>query len=65
MAAAEFYIDPVQSGSATVASTIVVWSSETAITPPLVEAIVVGKYGAKGFSVLIRGVDLPNASSTN
>jgi hypothetical protein len=59
MASAEFYIDPEQLGSDIIASTIVDWSSEENISPPLIEAIVVGKYGTKGFSVLIRGVDLP------
>lgn len=59
MASAEFYIDPSESDAAAIAATVVEWSGETSITPPLVEAIVIGKYGAKGFSIHSRGVSLP------
>ena len=59
MASAEFYIDHGQSDNATVAATVVEWSSQASITTPLIEAIVVGKYGAKGFSIHSRGVSMP------
>jgi len=59
MASAEFYIDQGQSDTATVAATVVEWSSQASITAPLIEAIVVGKYGAKGFAIHNRGVSMP------
>lgn len=65
MAAAEFYIEPSQSDSTKIAATLLEWTSEAPISPPLIEAIVVGKYGAKGFSVLIRGINIPDTSSMN
>jgi hypothetical protein len=59
MASAEFYIDHGQSDSITAAAAVVEWSSQSPITTPLIEAIVVGKYGAKGFSIHSRGVSMP------
>ena len=59
MASAEFYVGPQQPETAETAAAMVMWSGEASISPPLVEAIIVGKYGAKGFSVISRGVSLP------
>ena len=59
MASAEFYIDRGDSEADAIAATVVEWSGDTGITPPLIEAIVIGKYGAKGFSIHSRGLDLP------
>lgn len=59
MASAEFYIDQGQSGTATVAAAVVKWSGHASVAKPLIEAIVVGKYGAKGFSIHSRGVNMP------
>ena len=59
MASAEFYIDPGKSDSAAIAATVVEWGGGSSVTPPLVEAIVIGKYGAKEFSTHRRGVELP------
>lgn len=55
LAAAELYIDYGESDTAPIASAVVHWSGDKDITSPLVEAVIVGKYGAKGFSVLSRG----------
>lgn len=59
MASAEFYVGPQQPETAKVAAALLEWSSEEVISPPLVEAIIAGKYGAKGFSMISRGVSLP------
>lgn len=59
MAAAEVYIDHGELDTAPIATAVVGWSGDASITPPLIEAVIVGKYGAKGFSVLSRGVSLP------
>ena len=59
MASAEFYVGPQQPETAKVAAALLEWSSEASISPPLVEAIIAGKYGAKGFSMISRGVSLP------
>lgn len=56
MASAEFYIDKTDLNTATIGSAIVEWSGDASMTPPVVEAIMIGKYGVKGFSVLSRGV---------
>lgn len=59
MASAEFYVGPQQPETAKTAAAVLEWSSEASINPPLVEAIIVGKYGPKGFSMISRGVSLP------
>ena len=59
MASAEFYIDSAELNSAAIAATVVEWGGHSPINPPLIEAIVIGKYGAKGFSIHSRGVELP------
>lgn len=56
LASAEFYVGQQQSE---IAAAVLEWSGEAASSPPLIEAIIVGKYGAKGFSVISRGVKLP------
>lgn len=62
LAAAEFYIDHAESDAASVASAVVQWSGDSAITPPLIEAVIIGKYGSKGFSILSRGVSFPSSN---
>ena len=59
LASAEFHIDHGQSDTATVAATVVEWSSQDSSTTPLIEAILIGKYGAKGFAIHSRGVSTP------
>ena len=59
LASAEFHVGQKQPGTAHVAAAVIGWSGEASISPPLIEAIIVGKYGTKGFSVISRGVELP------
>lgn len=55
-ATADFYIDHVNPDYAPVTSAFVGWIGESSIPPPLVEAVIVGQYGTKSFSVISRGV---------
>lgn len=59
MASAEIFIDHEEADTAPVATAVVGWSGHASITPPLIEAVIIGKYGTKSFSVLSRGVSLP------
>jgi hypothetical protein len=55
MATAEFYTDQSSTSGGPVAAVIVGWGAETSITPPLIEAVILGKYGAKSISFVSRG----------
>ena len=59
MALAEFYIDQSEMSGGPVATVIVGWGAETSITPPLIEAVVLGNYGAKSISFVSRGENRP------
>ena len=54
-----YSFDHGQSDATTIAATVVEWRGEASMTPPLIEAIVIGKYGAKGFSIHSHGVSRP------
>ncbi len=55
MATAEFYTDQSSTSGGPVAAVIVGWGAETSITPPLIEAVILGNYGAKSISFISRG----------
>jgi hypothetical protein len=57
MATAEFYIDQASHSGGPIAAAIVDWGAESAVTPPLVEAVIVGSYGTKSISFVSRGQD--------
>ncbi len=59
MAAAEFYADQSSTRGGPVATVIVRWGAETSINPPLVEAVILGNYGAKSISFVSRGENHP------
>ena len=55
-ASVNFYIDHEDPEHAPITSAFVGWSREASSPPPLVEAVIVGQYGTKSFSVISRGV---------
>ena len=55
MATAEFYIDRSDLPEGDVAAVVVEWGSETSTAPPLIEAVILGNYGAKSISFVSRG----------
>ncbi len=59
MATAEFYADQSSMRGGPVATVIVTWGAETSISPPLIEAVILGNYGAKSISFVSRGENHP------
>lgn len=59
MALAEFYIDQSETSGGPVATVTVGWGAETSIAPSLIEAVVLGNYGAKSISFVSRGESRP------
>ena len=59
MATAEFYTDQSATSGGPVAAVVVRWGAETSITPPLIEAVILGSYGAKSISFVSRGENRP------
>ncbi len=59
MATAEFYTDQSSTSGGPVAAVIVGWGAETSIAPPLIEAVILGNYGAKSISFVSRGETRP------
>ncbi len=55
MATAEIYTDQSGTSGGPVATVVVKWGAETAVAPPLVEAVIIGNYGAKSISFVSRG----------
>jgi hypothetical protein len=59
MATAEFYTDQSSMRGGPAATVIVTWGAETSISPPLIEAVILGNYGAKSISFVSRGENHP------
>jgi hypothetical protein len=59
MATAEFYTDQSGASGGPVAAVIVGWGAETSVAPPLIEAVILGNYGAKSISFVSRGESRP------
>jgi hypothetical protein len=59
MATAEFYTDQSSTSGGPVATVIVGWGAETSAAPPLIEAVILGNYGAKSISFVSRGESRP------
>jgi hypothetical protein len=59
MATAEFYTDQSGTPGGPAATVIVRWGAETSINPPLIEAVILGNYGAKSISFVSRGENHP------
>lgn len=59
LATAEFYIDRSDLPGGDVAAVVVEWGGETSTAPPLIEAVILGNYGAKSISFVSRGQLLP------
>ncbi len=59
MATAEFYADQSSTSGGSVATVIVGWGAETSVAPPLIEAVILGNYGAKSISFVSRGESRP------
>ena len=59
MATAEFYTDQSGTSGGPVAAVIVGWGAETSIAPLLIEAVILGNYGAKSISFVSRGENRP------
>ncbi len=59
MATAEFYTDQSSTSGGPVATVIVGWGAETSVAPPLIEAVILGNYGAKSISFVSRGETRP------
>ena len=59
MATAEFYTDQSGTSGGPVAAVIVKWGAETSVAPPLIEAVILGNYGAKSISFVSRGETRP------
>ncbi len=59
MATAEFYTDQSGTSGGPVATVIVGWGAETSVDPPLIEAVILGNYGAKSISFISRGENRP------
>ena len=59
MATAEFYTNQSSTSGGPVAAVIVGWGAETSIAPPLIEAVILGNYGAKSISFVSRGETRP------
>jgi hypothetical protein len=59
MATAEFYADQSSTSGGPVATVIVGWGAETSVAPPLIEAVILGNYGAKSISFVSRGESRP------
>lgn len=55
-ASVDFFIDHEDPEHAPITSAFVGWRGDTSSSPPLVEAVIVGQYGTKSFSVISRGV---------
>jgi len=59
MTTAEFYTDQSGTNGGPAATVIVEWGAETSVAPPLVEAVILGNYGAKSISFVSRGENRP------
>jgi len=59
MATAEIYADQSSTSGGPVATVIVGWGAETSVAPPLIEAVILGNYGAKSISFVSRGESSP------
>ncbi len=59
MATTKFYADQSSTRGGPVATVIVRWGAENSINPPLIEAVILGNYGAKSISFVSRGENLP------
>ncbi len=61
MATAEFYTDQNSTSGGPVATVILGWGAETSAAPPppLIEAVILGNYGAKSISFVSRGESRP------
>jgi len=59
MATAEFYIDQSGASGGPATTVIVEWGAEASIAPPLIEAVILGNYGAKSISFVSRGENHP------
>ena len=59
MATAEFYTDQSSTSGGPVATVIVGWGAEASDAPPLIEAVILGNYGAKSISFVSRGESRP------
>jgi hypothetical protein len=59
MATAEFYTDQSGTRGGPFAAVTVGWGAETSINPPLIEAVILGNYGAKSISFVSRGENHP------
>lgn len=55
LAIAELYIDQSSHPDGPVAAAIVDWGTEGPASPPIIEAVIVGSYGAKSISFISRG----------
>ncbi len=55
MATAEVYVDQGDAHGGPVASVVARWGADAAISPPVVEAVIVGAYGTKSVSFVSRG----------
>ena len=59
MATAKFYIDQSRSQGGPAAVVVARWAAETSIAAPLIEAVILGHYGAKSISFISRGESRP------
>ncbi len=59
MTTAEFYIDQSGTSEGPAATVVVEWGAETSLAPPLIEAVILGNYGAKSISFVSRGENRP------
>jgi hypothetical protein len=59
MTTAEFYIDQSSMSGEPIVTVVVSWGAETSVAPPLIEAVILGNYGAKSISFVSRGENRP------
>ena len=55
----KFYADQSSTSGGPVATVVVGWGAETSVAPPLIEAVILGNYGAKSISFISRGESRP------
>jgi len=66
MATADFFVDAADVRGGTGANFIVDWAADTAVSEPVIEAVMIGSIGARGISFISRGIRVgPTPTSTD